>query len=513
MKIISSAEMKELDRMTIAECGMPGEWLMERAGLGVARAVEYLSDLSGYSRLPVCIFAGRGNNGGDAFVVARYMKEWGADVRVWLTCERSAVQGDAKSHLIRLLALGVSVEEFVEVSDFEMLAASGLDCGIVVDGVLGIGIKGPARGVAAAAIRCINSLGTNSPVVAIDIPSGMDADTGEAGGDVVCSDLTVTMAYPKTGLAMPIAYDFVGSVDVVDIGVPASFAEKIDAPLDLVTASDLYDVCPVRSRSAHKGDFGHVLLIGGAPGYAGAIALAAGAALRSGCGLVTVLTSTETAPIVASIVPEAMVHGVAPSDFLKKMEELPEFDAILAGPGMTTSSDTKDLLTALLAMNGAPLVLDADALNIFSANGKALLGAKREVVITPHPGEAARLLDCTAVEIQSDRLKYARELEKVTGAIVVLKGAGSLIAGKGERCSINLTGNPGMATGGSGDVLAGLLVGLLGQHIEPYNAAKLAVYLHGSAGDEAAWSSSQGGMKAGDIIQAIPMAFRRVVTR
>ena len=513
MKLISSARMKELDRMTIAECGMPGEWLMERAGLGVARAVEYLSDLSGYSRLPVCVFAGRGNNGGDAFVVARYLKEWGADVRVWITGERTAVQGDSRAHLIRLMALGVDVEEFLAADDFEMLAASGLDCGVVVDGVLGIGINGPARGVASAAIRCINSLGNNSPVVAIDLPSGLDADTGEASGDVVCADLTVTMAYPKTGLTMQAAREYVGSVDLVDIGIPASFADNIESPLDLVVASDLYGVCPIRSRVAHKGTFGHILLIGGSPGYAGAIALAAGAALRSGCGLVSVLTSSEVASVVAGMVPEAMVHGVSTGEFMQKISDLPAFDAIMAGPGLTTTPQTEQLISELIAVEGVPLVLDADALNVFAGNAEVLAASKRPLVITPHPGEAARLLGCSIIDIQSDRVMYAKELSKLTHSVAILKGAGTLIADINASCSINLTGNPGMATGGSGDVLAGLLTGLLGQKINLYDASRLAVYLHGCAGDEAAWGSSQAGMKAGDIINALPMAFRRVVTR
>ncbi len=513
MKLISSAEMKELDRMTITECGVPGEWLMERAGLGVARAVEYLADLSGYSRLPVCVFAGRGNNGGDAFVVARYLKEWGNDVRVWITGERSAVQGDARLHLIRLMALGVAVEEFATADDFEMLAGAGLDCGIVVDGVLGVGLKGPARGVASAAIRCINSLGSNSPVVAIDVPSGLDADTGEAGGDVVCADLTVTMAYPKVGLALPVACDYVGSVDVVDIGIPDSLADNIKSSMDLIVASDLYGVCPIRPRNAHKGTFGHVLLIGGAAGYAGAIALAAGAALRSGCGLVSVITSVEVASIVAGIVPEAMVHGVSDGNFSQKILELPKFDAVLVGPGLTISPDTKELVLKLIATEGEPLVLDADALNVFAGKVGELAVSKRPIVITPHPGEAARLMNCTSDDIQSDRVGYVTKLAKRTKSVTVLKGAGTLISDVGIRCSINLTGNPGMATGGAGDVLAGLLTGLLGQGINLYDAAKLAVYLHGCAGDEAAWASSQAGMKAGDIINTISMAFRRVVTR
>ncbi len=514
MKFISSSQMKELDRMTMDKAGVPGEWLMERAGLGVARAVEYLADLSGYARLPVAVFAGRGNNGGDAFVVARYLKEWGADVRVWLTCNLADVRGDAKSHLIRLMAKDVIVEEFSEVADFEMLAASGLDCGVVVDGILGIGINGPARGVAAAAISCINSLGNNSPVVSIDVPSGLNADTGEVAGDAVRADLTVTMAFPKTGFSAPAALEYTGVVEVVDIGIPHEYSRQIESKLDLITVSDLYPVVPERKRNSHKGTFGHVLLIGGMPGYSGAIALAAGAALRSGCGLVSVMTSVQSAPIVAGIVPEAMVHGVEEGMFMDKLRELPEFDAILIGPGMTVNDHTKSLAMKLMMFDSnVPLVMDADALNVFPCFTNVLYDSECPLVITPHPGEAARLLGCDVADIQRDRIEVVNSLVEETSAVVVLKGAGTLVAAPGKQCSINLNGNPGMAKGGSGDVLAGLLTGLLGQGMAPYDAARMAVYLHGYAGDEAAWKSSQAGMKAGDIIDAIPTAYRRLVTR
>ena len=521
MKLITSAQMRELDQKTITECNVPGETLMDRAGLGVARAIEYLADISGYANAPVGIFAGRGNNGGDAFVVARYLREWGAEVYVWMTGEAKAVRGDARTHLARLTRSGVRVNELTTPDDFDALGESGLDCGIIVDGILGTGSTGPARGVAAAAIRCINAFGQNVPVVAIDIPSGLNADTGEAPGETVRADLTVTMGYPKIGLASARALDFVGSVDVVDIGIPDFLAERIESSSDLITAGDVYPLFRRRDRRSHKGSYGHIQLIGGAPGYAGAMGLAAGAALRSGAGLVTVLVPASIAPIVAGMAPEAMVHAaettadgrMLASALPARRAVLPVPDAVLVGPGFTPHEETRQVVRDLLAEPGAPLVVDADALNVCAGSCDALQAAARELVLTPHPGEAARLLEASVADIQSDREHFARALQTRTGATTVLKGAGSLVVAAGRPCRVNLTGNPGMATGGTGDVLAGLLTGLIGQGINPFDAASIAVYVHGSAGDEAAWSGSQAGLKASDIIRALPMAFRRVVPR
>lgn len=521
MKLIDSAQMKEFDRRTIAECGVPGETLMGRAGLGVARAVENLAGTSGYGRAPVCLFAGRGNNGGDAFVAARHLHEWGVDVCVWMTGEKKAVRGDALVHLNRLISAGPTVGELLEPADCDDLALSGCDCGIVVDGVLGTGLTGPARGVAAGAIRCINTFGADRPVVAIDIPSGLNADTGEAPGEAVRADLTVTLGFPKIGLAAPEALDYVGTVDVVDIGIPEFLSARVVSEMELITADDLRAVCPRRRRDTHKGSFGHVLLIGGSPGFSGAVAMAADAALRSGVGLVSVLAPRGIVPVVAGIVPEAMVHGAdeTPEGTLSAscLDEwkarLDGFDAVLAGPGMTTHEHSRRLVSELLSTAGAPLVLDADALNVFAGEATLLGQTARRLAVTPHPGEAGRLLGCTAADVQRDRPHHVRLLSEKTGGVVVLKGGGTLVTAPERPVGINLTGNPGMATGGTGDVLGGLLAGLLAQSVEPYDAACAAVYLHGVAGDEAAWHGSQAGLTAGDLIETLPLAFRRIAAR
>ena len=521
MKMVSVEQMREIDRQAIEEYGVPGEILMDRAGYGVARAVEGLAQLSGFGDTPVLLLAGRGNNGGDAFVAARYLAEWGLPVGVWMTGERKAVRGDARTHLNRLIEAGIAVGELLTRDECDELAAGAGDYGVVVDGVLGTGTRGPARGVAAGAILCINDLGRDGPVVSIDVPSGLNADTGEPSGDTVRADLTVTMGFPKSGLARPPALDYVGMVDVVDIGIPHELAERAAADEELITAFDLQPLLPRRARASHKGAYGRVLLIGGAPGFAGAIGLAAGAAVRSGAGLVSVLAPAPVAATVAGMAPEAMVHpadatsegSLSEASLFRWEEKLAGYDAVLVGPGMTQHAATRRVVERLLATVAGRLVVDADALNVMRDNAAGFRATNAAVVLTPHPGEAGRLLGIGAEEVQADRRRFARELAAASGATVVLKGAGTLVAEEGRALSVNLTGNPGMATGGTGDVLGGLLAGLAAQGRSAYDAARLAAFLHGCAGDEAAWRGSQAALTARDLIDFLPTAFRRITIR
>lgn len=521
MKTVSSAQMREMDRRTTAEYGASGEALMERAGSGVARIVDRLATVSGAGDSTVLLLAGRGNNGGDAFVAAGSLHRRGFDVDVWMTGEKKSVHGDARTHLNRLLADGVAVEELTEAGDCDDLLDSAWDSGLVVDGILGTGISGPVRGIAAEAIRCVNVLGEDRPVVAIDVPSGLNADTGQAEGEAVRADITATMAFPKTGLIAPEAIEYVGAVEIVDIGIPAALAAGIRSGAELIVPDDLREMLPRRKRDSHKGLFGHVLLIGGAPGYAGAVALAARAALRSGAGRVTVLTPASISAIVAGLAPEAMVHGGACNDtgsltsdsLLQWTRTLDRFDGILAGPGMTPHTDTRGLVEILLTKAASPLVLDADALNAFAGQCDALRKGAGRLTLTPHPAEAGRLLGIPTAAVQTRRLDTARTLTERTAATVILKGAGTVVAAPDRTPGINLTGNPGMACGGMGDVLGGLLAGLLAQGLAPFDAARLAVYLHGSAGDDAAWRGSQAGLAAGDVVDALPRAFQRISLR
>jgi len=523
MKLVSAEEMRELDRRTIEEFGTSGDILMDRAGQGIAEVVRRLAEVSGFVHPSVHLLAGRGNNGGDAFTAARYLKESDLDVMVWVAGATGDVKGDAFKHLSRMKDSGIQVSELPTKEDWDDALTAPAPAEILVDGLLGTGSKGPARGPAVGAIQYINALSNDALVVAIDVPSGLDADAGVADGDAVRADVTVTMGLPKRGLVQPAALDYVGTLEVVDIGIPVEYIEEVrpEDPTELIYASELKPLFTRRARASHKGNYGHVLLIGGAAGYTGAIAMAARTAVRSGTGLVTVLTPRAIVPLVAGAALEAMVHpgienenGALSADaFADWKERVGAFSAVLVGPGMTRSEATYRTVMELLELYTGPLVVDADALSVLAGKPDQLRKAAGAVVITPHPGELATLMGGTAKAVQSDRFGAVEEAARRTGATVILKGAGTLVAEEGRPVSINMTGNPGMASGGAGDVLAGLLIGLLGQGLQPYDAARVAVFLHGRAGDMVAWRKSQAGLVPGDLITELPYAFRELTLR
>ena len=523
MKAVTCEQMRELDRRTIAEAAIPGTVLMDRAGYRVAKAVRRLADAARPGRRSVIrLIAGRGNNGGDAFAAARHLREADFDVEVWLAASASAVQGDALDHLGRMRRAGVLLREFPGEKEWDAWPLPSSSEGVIlVDGLLGTGSRGAPQGAVARAIRWLNAAAANSLVVAIDIPSGLDGDTGAAPGDAVVADVTVTLAFPKVGLLQTRAVNYIGSLEVMDIGIPAAFAAGLSSELELIAAVDLRRFFGRRPNDAHKGTYGHVLLVGGAAGYAGAIAFAAQAAARSGVGRVTALVPTGIASTVAALVPEAMVHaapqtesGSLAAGALEALFcDLGRFTSVLAGPGMTPHADTGRIVRHLLAGLRVPLILDADALNVLGQDFAPLRASAAAVVLTPHPGEMARLMGCTNDGIQADRAGVVRRAAEQTRATIVLKGAGTLVAAADTPLHVNLTGNPGMATGGMGDVLAGLIAGLAAQGMAPFDAARAGVYLHGCAGDIAARRLSQAGMTAPDVIAALPAAFRELSAR
>ena len=523
MKIVTTRQMRDLDRRTIEDYGVLGETLMDRAGQGVAEVVDYLAKMWGYPDPPILLFAGRGNNGGDAFVAARYLKEQGYHTDVFLACESSRVTGDALSHLSRARSCGIEIRELPDKQDWDdmLIAVGSLPGGIVVDGLLGTGIRGPARGPVAGAIQYVNLLAERCLVVSIDIPSGLHSDTGKAEGDAVKADLTLTMGLPKQGLTEPCALDFVGSVEVIDIGIPDELVAPIETVRELITAESLRGRFTRRPRASHKGTYGHLLVIGGAAGYAGAVAMACRAALRSGVGLVSALVPAGIAATVAGQAPEAMIHagpetgtGSLAADALEHWgRDVEAFDTLLLGPGMTTHLHTRHMVEWVLEHVSSPIVLDADALNVMAGDAARLAQRSCPLVLTPHPGEMARLSNATPADIQADRLGRAVRLAKETGSTVVLKGAGTIVAEAEGPPAVNLSGNPGMAKGGMGDVLAGLLGGFLACGMSPSGAARAAVYLHGRAGDYAAWRSSQIGLTAGDVIDELANVFKEVTAR
>lgn len=523
MKIVTAAQMRELDRRTIEEAEVPGYDLMDRAGRGVADVVRYMADLAGFNTPAALLIAGRGNNGGDAFAAARHLKDLGFEVAVWLAGTESQVAGDALKHLGAMKSDGLALEEFPSRQDWETNLAQPAGTDFLIDGLLGTGSAGPARGPVAWAIEYINQAANDAFVVSIDLPSGIHADTGVAAGDAVAADITVTLGLPKTGLLAPAAQEFVGTLEVVDIGIPFEYVDAVQAPTDveLIYSSELRRLLPRRLRGSHKGTYGHVLLVGGARGYAGAMGLACRAATRSGVGLVSALVPQGILPIVAGASLETMVHGAPETaagslaaDALRGWEErIAGFDAVLAGPGLTQDPASRAVVEWLLDHCRAPLVLDADAINVLAGDPQRLRRSKGSVILTPHPGEMARLLGKDIAQVQGDRVGAAREAAVKTGATVALKGAGTVVTARERTAYVNMTGNPGMATGGSGDVLAGLLVGLVGQGLAPYDAVRAGVFVHGRSGDMAAWRGSQAGMIAGDIISELPFAFRELMLR
>lgn len=520
MKTVSAEQMRELDRRTIEDYGIPGKTLMERAGRGVAECVAAMIEQSPHTPRKVRFVAGVGNNGGDAFAAARYLRKSGYEVDIFTACRLDQVKGDALEQLNALDATDIEVIECAEAEHWSILDHNFR--GVVVDGLLGTGSRGAPRGAVADAVDYINRATSHALVASIDIPTGIDADTGLAAGAAVHADLTITMALPKKGLLLPTAIECAGQIAVVDIGIPNEIIPD-DCELELISSVDVAKhLCARRPRSAHKGDFGRVLVIGGALGYSGAVALAARAALRSGAGLVTAYVPRSIAAVVGAYSPEVMVKGAPETNtwslshaLCNALEgQLQDYDALLLGPGLTRCDDSLRLVRDIIRNCPVPLVVDADAVTVLEGAAHWFDKANAPVIITPHPGEMATLMRKSVEDVQSDRCATARAVVGVSGATVVLKGAATCVANpEDERVWVNMTGTPGMATAGSGDVLGGMIAGLIAQGINPREAPIVAVYLHGRAGSRAAAMKSETGMIAGDIIEEIPNALREIVPR
>jgi NAD(P)H-hydrate epimerase len=523
MKLVNTSVMRDLDRRTIEEGGIEGEELMRRAGEGVAHVVRRLAEIAGYDNPLVHVIAGRGNNGGDAFVTACVLKDMGFGVEVWLAGSDDQVQGDALLHMSRLKTARIQMHELPTLEDWQAAIANPFYAEIIVDGVLGTGIAGPARGPAAGAIQYINAQTRECFCVSIDVPSGLNADTGTAEGEAVMADVTVTLGLPKRGLVEPSAVEYVGTVEVADIGIPSEYlADATTEPdRELVYVTDLRPLFKRRRRMSHKGNYGHVLLVGGSYGMMGSIALAARGALRSGAGLVTVLAPESVAAQIAQIVPEAMVRPceetaegtLATQSWVNGRGKKEFFDAVLIGPGLGRNHQTLNLVRTAVRDCEVPMIFDADAISVLEGQADFINKTQKPAILTPHPGEMARLIHRDVAEIQADRIGVARRIAEIANAVVVLKGAGTLVVEANKPAQINLTGNPGMATGGTGDVLAGMITSLVGQGLAPYDAARAAVYLHGRAGDLAAWRKCQASLNAGDVLEELPFAFREATLR
>jgi len=514
LPVFTADEMRRVDQRAIRELGIPGATLMENAGCGAAERIQAALPGLGLRRrgVRVAIVCGKGGNGGDGFVVARWLKRAGHRVQVFLVARPDELRGDAalKHREMERRAIRTRV-----VQDDAVLPAALADAELVVDALLGTGSRGAPAPAMARAIEQINASGR--PVVALDLPSGLPADGDAPAGPVVRAVLTTTFAGVKRGLIVGGGPEAAGRVEVVDIGVPqAEVARGIDT--FVLEAADVARHFPRRPRESHKGSYGHLLVVAGSVGKSGAAALAARAAMRAGAGLVTVATASGAQPAVAALLLEAMSESLpetaAGSIALKARERLHDLlqarDAIALGPGLGLDDDTQAVARALVFDAARPCVVDADALTALTGHLDRLRGAPAARCLTPHPGEMARMLGASIADVQRDRIKTVRQFATARGVHVVLKGATSVIGTPGGVVLLNPTGNPGMASGGTGDVLTGIVGAFLARGLEPGDALAAAVYLHGLAGDIAAARQGQESLIAGDVVESLPAAFWQI---
>ena len=509
--------MRDAERRTIDDIGLPAIVLMENAGRQVVAAIE--SAFESLHSLRITVLCGRGNNGGDGFVVTRTMIERGMDASAVLIGEASQVTGDARKSLETLRALGADVIEIQDAVGWELHGTKILGADLVVDALLGTGFRPPVAGLYETIIADLNA--SPCPVVSIDLPSGLGADSPEADGAVVDATMTVTLAAPKLSLVLPPGEVLAGNVVIADIGIPAAVITDLDGPrVELLTKESLRALVEPRTPDSHKGDYGHVLIVAGSPGKTGAAVLAARGALRSGAGLVTIATPARCVPIVAALAAEFMTlalpedaDGTVAPEGVDQVLGLGA-DVIAVGCGLGRTSGVRTFVRALLENCAVPVVLDADALMAVAA--AAITLAPREgadIIVTPHPGEMAALTSMTIEEVQGSRLAVAREFAIAHRSHVVLKGHRTIVATPEGTAFINLTGNAGMATAGTGDVLAGAIAAWAGQLLDVEAACKLGVYLHGAAGDLAEADEGEVGLIAGDVADRLGDAVLELTAR
>ena len=517
MKLCTTFQMRSIDRRTIEDYGLSGYELMERAGCRVAQTAKQL--LESVAGKTVAVVCGKGNNGGDGFVAARCLHLWGASVTCHVLAARPALPVDAAKHLERL-------EEAGQVPDFRPdgpLELPGRPPGLIVDALLGTGLKGPPRDPYAAAIAVINL--SPSPVLSVDTPSGLAPGCGSphshprAEWTCVRTDHTLAIGLMKVDLATLPGRSWCGALEVADIGFPDAALEAEGLYLSMPKQSEMAGLIPTHRPGDHKGSRGKVAVVAGSAGMAGAATLASRAALRGGAGMVMLgapaglmyaLTARHTEVMLRSLseTAEGSLSLAAESD----IDALLSWADVLAiGPGLTRHEETSALIRRVVSNSERPVVIDADGVNAFAGHRDGLSGTAPEVIMTPHVFELSRLTGMAADDIEADRVEAARQAAGSLQVTLVLKGAASLVASPDGLVSVNPTGNPGMATAGSGDVLTGLIAALLGQGLGAWDAARLGVYLHGLAGDLGAEAMGPHSLVAGDLIDHLPGAFLRTV--
>jgi NAD(P)H-hydrate epimerase len=514
MFIVTSQEMREMDRLTIESFGIPGIVLMENAGRATAQVL--LREIPHLQNKKVGVMAGKGNNGGDGFVIARYLAENGVCVTIYLLTQKEKVKGDAASNLYLIEKMNIPVEEVPDSTAFASYLLDLTQHDLWVDAILGTGLQSDITGLYKEVIDFLNC--TGRPIFAVDIPSGVNSDTGQVCGICTKATTTVTFGLPKIGHVIYPGRECVGNLSVVDIGIPQVIIDQVSPKHKLLLAEDI--ACSMKSRlpEMHKGSAGHLLVVGGSPGKTGAAAMTCLAAMRTGAGLVTLgtakslndimeikLTEAMTAPL-----PETEQNALGISAYDEILSLLNGKKALAIGPGLGTASETENLVRRLLTDILLPTVVDADGLNALQGHLDLLKKMKVPPILTPHPGEMGHLLSMRAAEIQKKRISIARDFASEYQVFLVLKGACTIIADPEGGIIINPTGNPGMASGGMGDVLTGIIAGLLVQGYTPLDASRLAVYIHGASADALAKTKGPIGYLASDVIKTLPELMKSV---
>ncbi len=513
--IVTPLQMQEIDRRAIEDLGIPSLVLMENAGMCV---VEEIERRAGTTPVRVTSVCGPGNNGGDGIVAARLLHEKGYEAVIFLASPRKLLSKDARIQLKTASDVGVPIQLLPKGGGLEKLRARLAESDFVLDALFGTGMTREVTGICRDLVEAINeSPGT---VVSVDIPSGLDGLSGHPAGCAVLADVTVTFAFPKLGFAVFPGAAHAGEVVVGDIGIPAAACDGLSLEGFFTDPSHVCKAFGPRWPDTHKGSYGHLLVVSGSTGRVGAGLLTSEGALRSGAGLVTLAlpASSVTAADAAAVevmtepLPETQAGTLAGSGLQAVKKLILERSALAIGPGLSVNDETVALVRDILELPGFPAVVDADALNAVAADLDLINARGAYTVLTPHPGEMGRLLGSSAGYVQADRVGAARECAGRTDAVVVLKGARTVIAEPGGRYYVNLTGNPGMSTAGSGDVLTGMIGALLARGLDPILSSVASVYLHGAAGDFAAEMYTEHSMTAGDLLTEIGPALKAILT-
>jgi len=531
MKLVSSEQMRNIDKKTIEGAKIPGLELMEKAGRGSAEVALKMLGKNAQDK-KVVIFCGRGNNGGDGFVVGRYLFEWGAEVIFYLLGEKEKIMGDAEINLKKAIKMGLPIKEVLNIDDLP----KKIEADLIVDAIFGTGFKGEIIGLDAEAINSINGSRVQRfnglEVLSIDVPSGLNADTGEISNVCVKADRTATMGLPKIGHFFHPGKDYSGEVTVIDIGVPQEIIDEKKINLNVITKEEVKELLPERPGDAYKGNCGRVVLIAGSTGLTGAAALASLSCLRVGAGMAILgipkslneIMEIKLTEVMTKPLPDVRKKGALALRGLGEIIQILKWgDCVALGPGLGQHFETVELVKRLVIKIELPMVIDADGLNAIAKDSTILNQAKAPLILTPHIGELSRLINVPIEEIAKDRIRYALESAKRFNCVMVFKGAPTIVAEPKGEAFVNSTGNAGMATAGSGDVLTGIIVGLLAQMLFDekrkdednkmnikmnimLDAATCGVFIHGLAGDLAKEEKGEMGMIAGDIMEKIPEA-------